>query len=102
MNPWDIIFTTAFELATLGIQRVLFGGRAFVFGFELCRIGELAGNAGRLLLCILRALILLASSPLTAIQNSSQPNTANVENISEQFLMGLVDLGYCENNKYNS
>ncbi len=36
-----------FELAILGIQRVLFGGKAFVIGFELCQIGELAGHAGR-------------------------------------------------------
>ena len=43
-----------FELAILGIQRVLFSGKAFVFGFELCRIGELAGNAGRLFLCTFR------------------------------------------------
>ena len=45
-----------FELAILGIQRVLFSGKAFVFGFELCWIGELAGNAGRLFLCISKTL----------------------------------------------
>lgn len=41
-----ILLELLFEIAILGIQRVFFSGKAFVFGFELCWIGELAGHAG--------------------------------------------------------
>lgn len=42
-----IIFTELlFELVILSIQLVLFSGRSFVIGFELCQIGEFAENAG--------------------------------------------------------
>ena len=39
-----------FEFAILGIQRVLFCGKAFVIGFELCRIGDVVQSFFRVLL----------------------------------------------------